>query len=110
ILGFNAVQYEREGFSWDVPTDSDDSETSPYIGFTWTLTQDLNAYASYSDIYQPQYELNDNQQPLGPAQGKSYEAGIKKKWLDDALLTSFALFQVEQTNLAEFAQYSDCDD
>ncbi len=110
IIGFNSVSYKREGYSWDVSTDTDDQKTSPYAGFTWTLMPSLNLYASYSDIYQPQYELNDDQQPLGPAQGKSYEAGIKKEWLNGALLTSFALFQVEQSNLAEFAQYTDCDD
>ncbi len=110
VLGFNVVDFQREGISYDVSTDSDDQEISPYLGFTWTIQEGLNAYASYSDIYQPQYELNTQQLPLGPAQGKSSEAGLKKEWFNGKLLTSIALFQTEQSNLAEFIAYTDCDD
>lgn len=110
IVGFNVVDYKSRGVSWDVSTDTDNTEVSPYLGLTWSIVPGLNAYASFSDIYQPQYEQDDDQQPLGPALGKSYEAGLKKQWFDGALLASLAVFQVEQENLAEFERYSDCDD
>lgn len=110
ILGMNAVEYENTGISWDVSTDSIENGNSPYVGFTWEIVEGLNAYASYSDIYQPQYELGEDFQPLGSAKGDSYEAGIKKMWFDNSLMTSVALFKTEQENLAEFAGYSDGDD
>ncbi|MEQ9565012.1 MAG: TonB-dependent receptor, partial [Pseudomonadales bacterium] len=94
---------------WGVSTDSSEKGNSPYVGFTWEVAEGLNAYASYSDIYQPQYELGDDFQPLGSAKGESYEAGLKKRWLDDSLMTTVALFKTEQENLAEFAGYSDGD-
>lgn len=110
LVGGNAVRYENSGFSWGVATDSKEHGSSPYLGLTWEVIAGLNAYASYSDIYQPQYELGEDFQPLGSAKGKSYEAGVKKNWFDNRLLTSFAVFKTEQDNLAEFAGYSDGDD
>ncbi len=103
ILGTNMVNYESEGDAWGVDTTAEESSNSPYVGFTWEIIESLNAYASYSDIYNPQYELAVNMQPLGAAKGSSYEGGLKKHWLDDLLLTSFAIFRTEQENLAEFA-------
>lgn len=109
ILGANLVEFEDRGFSWGVSTDSDESGSSPYVGFTWELADGLNIYASYSDIYRPQFAINQNFQPLGSAKGDSFEAGLKKYWLSQKLLTSFAVFKIEQDNLAEFVTYSDGD-
>lgn len=109
ILGINQVDYENRGVSWGVSTDSDEDGGSPYVGFTWEVLDDLNLYGSYSDIYQPQYYLDEDQQPLGSAEGKSYELGLKKQ-LDNGLLASIALFRTEQENLQEFVGYSDGDD
>ena len=55
ILGMSFVDYDNEGVSWGVSTDSKEDGESPYIGFTWEVADDLNLYGSYSDIYQPQY-------------------------------------------------------
>lgn len=107
ILGFNAVDYTNEGDSYGVSTNSDEDGSSPYIGFTWELVDGLNAYASYSDIYQPQYVLGEDIQSLGSAEGKSYEIGLKKSF--DAGLLSLALFRTEQSNLQEFKEYGDGD-
>lgn len=107
ILGFNAVDYTNEGDSYGVSTNSDEDGSSPYIGFTWELVDGLNAYASYSDIYQPQYVLNEDIQPLGSAEGKSYEIGLKKAF--DSSLLSLAVFRTEQSNLQEFKEYGDGD-
>lgn len=107
ILGFNAVDYTNEGDSYGVSTNSDEDGSSPYIGFTWELVDGLNAYASYSDIYQPQYVLGEDIQPLGSAEGKSYEIGLKKAF--DSSLLSLAVFRTEQSNLQEFKEYGDGD-
>ena len=48
--------------------------------------------------------------PLVQVGREGYEAGLKKMWLDNSLMTSVALFRTEQENLAEFAGYSDGDD
>tara|TARA_R110001599_G_scaffold75898_1_gene207888 strand:- start:855 stop:1682 length:828 start_codon:yes stop_codon:yes gene_type:complete len=108
ILGLSKVDYQNTGVSWGVSTDSDEDGGSPYLGLTWELADDLNLYASYSDIYQPQYYLDQNQQPLGSAEGQSFEMGLKKQFSNN-LLTSVALFKTEQENLQEFVGYTDGD-
>ena len=109
ILGMSVIDYENEGVSWGVSTDSSEDGSSPYLGFTWEIFQGLNLYASYSDIYQPQYYLDQNLEALGSAEGKSYEAGLKKQF-GNKLLASVALFKTEQENLQEFVEYGDGDD
>ena len=107
-LGLSMVDYENQGISWGVSTDSTEDGSSPYIGFTWEVANDLNLYASYSDIYQPQYYLDESLEPLGSAEGRSYEIGLKKQF-NDRLLASVAVFKTEQENLQEFVAYSDGD-
>ncbi|HWK54981.1 MAG TPA: TonB-dependent receptor, partial [Hyphomicrobiales bacterium] len=109
IVGMNVVDYQNKGVSWDVSTDADEKGSSPYLGFTWEVADGLNLYGSYSDIYQPQYYLDKNQEPIGSAEGKSYEFGLKKQ-LNGNLLATLAVFRTEQENLQEFVTYSDGDD
>lgn len=106
IAGFNGVDTRTDGFSWGTPANKREHAVSPYLGATWRVVSNLNAYASYSDIYQPQSVVDANLQPLGAAKGKSYEAGLKAEWFDKQLLTSLALFKAEQDNLQQFAGYA----
>ncbi len=108
VLGASFVDYENEGESWGASTSTSEDGTSPYLGFTWEVSEDLNVYGSYSDIYQPQYYLNEDLKPLGSAEGRSFEMGVKKR-LDNALLITFAVFRTEQENLYEFIEYGDGD-
>ncbi len=105
ILGASAVEYTNTGDSFGVSTNSTEDGTNPYIGFTWEVVQGLNAYGSYSDIYQPQYVLGQDLTPLGSAEGKSYELGLKKAFAGNSLL-SVALFRTEQSNLEEFSAHT----
>ncbi|HEY0961011.1 MAG TPA: TonB-dependent siderophore receptor [Pseudomonadales bacterium] len=107
ILGASKVDYENRGVSWGVSTDSDEDGGSPYAGFTWEVLDGLNVYGSYSDIYQPQFYLDESLQPLGSAEGKSYEFGVKKQFAN--MLASVAVFRSEQENLQEFVAYGDGD-
>lgn len=108
VLGASFVDYENEGDSWGASTSTSEDGSSPYIGFTWEALVDLNVYGSYSDIYQPQYYLNEDLEPLGSAEGRGYEIGIKKR-LEDNLLVSVAVFKTEQENLYDFIKFGDGD-
>jgi outer membrane receptor for ferric coprogen and ferric-rhodotorulic acid len=107
VAGFNAINFTREGLNNidavapDEPIiiDNDESEISPYIGATYAVTEDVNVYASYSDVYQPQEQYDYDGYFLDPTKGINYEAGIKTQWFDDALLATFAIFSAEQDNL-----------
>ena len=103
------MDYNNEGISYGVSTDSTEDGVSPYLGITWEVVGGLNLYASYSDIYQPQYVLGEDLQSLGSAEGKSYEAGMKKSIGGGSGLVSLAVFRTEQSNLQEFKEYGDGD-
>ena len=94
------------GFSYGESTNSDDQEISPYVGVTYAITDTVNAYASYSDIYQPQSEFDINSRQLGAAEGTSYEAGLKAELFERRLLASLSLFRARQDNYAEYAGFN----
>lgn len=102
IGGFNWAEYHRDGIS-TVPFDQTEHKLSPYAGVTVDVTSRVIAYASYSDIYQPQdyYDINNNY--LDPSKGRNYEAGVKTSWLDGKLLATLAAFKAEQTGLGVYA-------
>lgn len=103
VAGFNAIDFTREGDNSGVAIENDESEISPYIGATYSFTQDVNGYVSYSDIYQPQEQYDFDGYFLDPTKGINFEVGTKIQWLEGDLLTTFAYFTAEQENLSAFA-------
>jgi outer membrane receptor for ferric coprogen and ferric-rhodotorulic acid len=103
VAGFNAINYKRNGVSSGVTIDNDESEVSPYIAATYAITDDVNIYAGYSDIYQPQEQYDYYGEFLDPSKGVNYEVGVKTQWFDDSLLATFAVFKAEQQNIAAYA-------
>lgn len=108
IVGFNQARYHREGGdSWGSAYSQTESKFSPYAGLTFDITDRVMAYASYSDIYQPQDQYDIDLHMLDPTKGVTVELGVKADWLDGRLLTSLALFSAEQENLATLAGVTD---
>ena len=103
IAGFNAIDYTRKGYNSGGLVDNEESEISPYLATTYSITEDINAYISYSDIYQPQEQYDYDGHFLDPSKGVNYELGIKTQWLDDDLIANFAVFTAEQENVSVFA-------
>jgi len=107
IVGLNAINLKRDGtsiYGGGVALDNDKmNDVSPYIGVVYEITPSMNAYASYSDIFQAQEQRDVNGQFLDPMKGVNAEVGMKAEWLDRRLLTTFALFSAEQKGLATFA-------
>lgn len=108
VVGVNAIRLHREGNSryGEVITPTaypDTEEVSPYLGVTYALTPEVTGYASYSDIFQNQDQLDIGGRYLDPVKGVNVEVGVKAEWLGRRLLTTAALFTAEQTGLATFA-------
>jgi len=103
LAGFNAIDYSRKGYNSGGAVDNEESEISPYIAATYAINDDINAYVSYSDIYQPQEQYDYDGHFLDPSKGVNYEIGVKTQWFDDNLLATFAVFRAEQDNIATFA-------
>ncbi len=100
ILGANHARYRRAGWSYALEFDQTTSHTSPYAGVTFDFSDRVLGYVSYSDIYQPQDQVDANDRYLDPSKGVNYEAGIKAEWLDRRLLTTVAVFKADQQGLA----------
>ncbi len=77
------------------------NQFTPYAGLTYDINDTYTAYASYTEIFQPQNARDTSGGILPPIKGKSYELGLKAAYLEGRLNTSAALFQTRQDNLAQ---------
>jgi len=76
-------------------------QITPYVGLIYNLTDNLSAYASYTNIFKPQGDLRDrNNNLIDPLEGTNYEAGLKALLLDGQLLATVSVYRIEQDNLA----------
>ena len=103
VVGFNAIDLKSSGISYDVDQTRSESKISPYAGLVFDLTPNVSLYGSYTDIFNPQVEVDVNHVRLAPAKGTSYEAGLKSEWFGKRLYATAAIFRSEQANLAAFA-------
>ncbi|TAL73350.1 MAG: TonB-dependent siderophore receptor [Rhodanobacter sp.] len=100
IVGLDYAQYRRDGNSYALAFNQTTSHTSPYGGITYDFNERLLGYVSYSDIYQPQDQVDANDRYLDASKGRNYEIGLKADWLDQRLLTTLAVFKADQGGLA----------
>lgn len=103
VVGVNAVKLKSRGFSYGVDTPRAEEAVSPYLGLVFDLTPQVSLYASYTDIFNPQSEVDIGRRTLPAAHGESYEAGVKSEWLGQRLYVTAAVFRAEQSDLAEYA-------
>ncbi|MGF6209031.1 TonB-dependent siderophore receptor [Pseudomonas frederiksbergensis] len=75
---------------------------TPYAGLVYDLDDTYSLYTSYTNIYQPQMSKDANRQLLDPVEGDAYDAGLKAEYFGGRLNARFAVFRIEQDNLAEY--------
>ena len=109
VVGASAMWIKSTGFSYDTSQARKDNRVSPYVGAVYDLTPNVSLYASYTDIFNPQVEVDVANRRLDPAKGTSIEAGIKSSWFDGRLYATAAVFKARQKGLAEFAGVFDED-
>lgn len=102
VAGASAVWLKTSGDSYGSDLARDDHKVSPYAGLLFGLTRNLTLYASYTDIYAPQSQVDIDNRRLAPAKGTSLEAGIKGSWLDNRLSATAAIFKAKQRGLASY--------
>ncbi|MFJ2988727.1 TonB-dependent siderophore receptor [Collimonas sp. NPDC087041] len=105
LLGANYTDAKTTGVAYGVSQDTSASKTTPYAGLVYDLNKNLSAYASYTQIFNPQNQTDINGATLKPVEGKSYELGLKSEFFNRRLNASAALFRVDQNNSAEQAGY-----
>lgn len=105
IVGASYIDYQIESTAFSADNEDDINEWTPYIGAVYSLTDNLNAYASFTKIFQPQSKVDQNLKLLDPAEGQTFEIGLKQEFNNKKALATFAVFKTEQNDLAEADVY-----
>jgi outer-membrane receptor for ferric coprogen and ferric-rhodotorulic acid len=106
LLGLNHTRMESEGLGFrGVPREYRETRTVPFIGTVLDVDAHHSLYASYTKIFNPQTQVDANQELLGPIKGSNVEAGVKGEWFDGGLNGSFTVFRAQQDNTAEYAGF-----
>lgn len=85
---------------------------TPYAGVVQDLNKHYSLYASYTEIYRPNYDKKIyGGGLLGPVRGDNMEAGIKGTWRDGRVNASLAAFKIRQRNVPtqDFLHFSEGD-
>ncbi|TFI09534.1 TonB-dependent siderophore receptor [Thiopseudomonas sp. 4R-3cl] len=108
ILGGRFNNYKLDEFDGSTPTHyKKTAKFTPYAGVVYDINDTYSAYASYTEIFNPQsYYRNVNNQVLPPTNGKNTEVGLKGEYLDGRLNASIALFETRLDNLAQAENYA----
>lgn len=75
-------------------------ELTPYFGAIYDLDDQHSAYASWTEIFEPQGSYDSSGKLLDPITGTNYEIGIKGKYFGGRLNASLAAFLIKQQNRA----------
>lgn len=103
IAGARASWVDRKEPARPSVNYSIDREITPYFGVVYDLTDSINAYASYTEIFEPQrsYTLAGN--IIDPVRGEDYELGLKGEFNEGRLQTTLALFRIDNVGRAMLA-------
>ncbi|MBO3278157.1 TonB-dependent siderophore receptor [Pseudomonas schmalbachii] len=77
-----------------------DREVVPYAALIYDLTEQISAYASYSEIFSPQAAYDSSGSLLDPLTGEVYELGLKGEFYEGRLNSSIAVFRTNQVGKA----------
>jgi outer membrane receptor for ferric coprogen and ferric-rhodotorulic acid len=103
VLGGRVFWYEGSSTTTTPAASSTvevDGQGVPYAGLILDITDEISAYVSYSEVYQPQLQRNTSGEIIDPRTGEQYEAGLKGSFFDGALNASMALFHISDVNRA----------
>lgn len=74
------------------------SEFTPYAGLIYDIKNNVSAYASYTDIFQPQSSQNIDGNFLEPRTGEQFELGLKGEHLNGTVNWHAAVFRITDQN------------
>ena len=79
-----------------------DSDISPRAGLIYTPSDNTTVYLNYSQSFNP-VDPNDFAEAgpvqLSPETGEQVELGLKQSWLDNRIMTTVAVYQIDKENL-----------
>jgi outer membrane receptor for ferric coprogen and ferric-rhodotorulic acid len=106
IAGARMLSADGEGAGYGSPHDTRvHGKVTPYTGLVYDLTPQWSLYASWTEIFKPQYVRSISGGVIEPLEGKSTEVGVKGRLLDERLMITAAVFKTDQQNVAESAGF-----
>ncbi|THF66950.1 TonB-dependent siderophore receptor [Pseudothauera nasutitermitis] len=107
VLGGRWTDYESKSravrpakAAWTRSKAEADGEFTPYGGLIWDFSRAISLYASYTDIFVPQTQMDVGGKVLDPRVGWQGEVGVKGEFFDGALNASLAAFRIRDKNRA----------
>ncbi len=100
VLGARVSWYNYLYTSTEAYPNNAEGEVTPYVGLVYALNDQWSAYASYTDVFEPQDSRTVSGSVLDPIIGSNYELGIKGELYDGRMNTSFAVFRYDHENRA----------
>lgn len=82
-----------------------DQAFTPKIGFVYQPTTALSLFASYANSFTPNSGTTVDLKAIKPSVIDQYEIGIKKDFWNGILSTNFTVYQIENSNLAQTAEF-----
>lgn len=103
IVGSRFSTYESDESVSGTPSHFKKSgEFTPYAGLVYDINKTYSAYASYTEIFNPQTSYRDSSgRVLTPTKGTNKEVGLKGEYFDGRLNAAVALFEAELDNAAQ---------
>jgi TonB-dependent siderophore receptor len=103
MLGVRYDDIEFDGSTSDfgfpaVATSRSDGDVSPRAGFLWAPDETLSFYANAAQSFAPPSPRVVG--PRDPEQSDQVEVGVKKQFSNGKIQTTFALFEMNRTNIA----------
>jgi len=81
-----------------ISTNRSDGDVSPRAGFVWAPSESLSFYANAAESFSPPSPRVAG--PRDPENGDQIEVGIKKKFASGKVQTTFAVYELNRTNIA----------
>jgi len=107
IVGLRLSDWQQDnssrsagGFKSTTRITQESGIVTPYFGVVADINETWSAYASYTNIFEPQSKQDIGGSALDPLEGNNYELGVKAEFLDGKLNASLAVFQMQQENYA----------
>ena len=93
------ARFDQIDFSDDLDTasDLDEGKLSPMVGLVIAPTRNFSIYANAGESFAPGSPRVQGE--IAPEESRQLEVGVKKRFLDGQMRTTFAVYQLDRKNI-----------
>jgi iron complex outermembrane receptor protein len=99
-FGVRRDNVERTPQSDSTSAAQDLDNTSYQFGVNYELNENFTVFASYSESFLPNFDLDKNNNVIDPEQGKGYEIGVKGFELANSVNFTLSYFDIKKNNVS----------